>query len=151
MEQRFDESEHPRDEHGRFTSKGGSSAKDLRENTSKSLKKKKGDYKNTSTGEKAKLTKNSIEKLTSGKALGKSLANGFSVSQHMEAVDRITNLYKKSSFVKQEKDWYGRKDVFFKKYETDFKFNNGKKAKAYITIMNTKQNGDTFYSLELLK
>lgn len=69
----------------------------------------------------------------------------------MEAVERIVNLYKKSSFVKQEDDWHGRKDVFFKKYESKFKFKSGKSGRAYITIMNTKQNGDTFYSVELLK
>lgn len=108
-------------------------------------------YKNFSNGNNAKLTKNSIEKLTSGKAIGKSVKNGFTVYQHMEAVSRINVLYKKANFLHIEDDHYGRKDVFFKKYESYFKFKNGKKGKAYITIMNTKQAGDVIYSVELLK
>lgn len=131
--------------------KDGGFTKVLRGNADKILRKKKGNYKNSSTGDCSKLTKNGIEKLTSGKALGKSLKNGFTVYQHMEAASRITSLYKKSFFIKTENDRHGRKDVFFKKYECNFKFKNGKKARAYITIMNTRQNGDTFYSVELLK
>lgn len=61
LELRFDESDHPRDEHGRFVSKGGSATKELREKTAKILKKKKGDYTNKNTGESARLTKKSKE------------------------------------------------------------------------------------------
>jgi len=151
LELRWDEGEHPRDEKGRFVSKNGSSIKDLRSRTSSIIRKKRGDYKNRSTGEVAKLTKNSIEKLTSAKAVWKSINNGFTAGQHMEIVGRVTALYSKASFIKQEEDFYGRKDVYFKKYKSNFKFKNGKQGMAYITIMNTKQNGDTFYSVELLK
>lgn len=83
--------------------------------------------------------------------MGKSIQNGFTFSQHFEAVGRINLLYKKATYLRTEKDTHGRKDVYFKKYEAKFKLKSGRKCKAYITIMNTKQAGDIIYSLELLK
>lgn len=81
-----------------------------------------------------------------------STKNGFTAKQHFEAVKQIHILYKKASFVKSEQDYHGRKDIkCFKKYEANFKTKDKINCKAYITIKETYQGGDTFYSLELKK
>ncbi|MEE1212352.1 MAG: hypothetical protein UHO11_07650 [Treponema sp.] len=126
--------------------------RDFRKTAQKELKKKTGTYTNKNTGESAKLTKGGIEKLISGKAVYMSTKNGFTAKQHFEAVKKINLLYKKSVFVKSEPDYYGRKDIkSFRKYEATFKTKNRTTCNVYITIKETVQNGNSFYSLELKK
>ena len=116
------------------------------------LKKKAGIYQNKNTGEKATLGKSGIEKMTSGKALFMSTKNGFKAVHHFETVEKINILFQKAVYVKTEHDFYNRKDVLhFKKYETKFKTRDGVRCKAYITIKETSQGGNVFYSVELRK
>ena len=128
------------------------SVTDIRKKAESILKKKKGTYKNTSTGEDASITRMSCKKLTSGKAAGKSVGNGFTVNQHFEAVSRINVLYSKSSFISSAPDKKGSPDIVcVKRYGANFKFKNGDEAFAYITVKEYKNEGDKIYSLELKK
>jgi hypothetical protein len=125
---------------------------DQRKIAMKNMKKKVGVYQNRDTGEKASLGKSGIEKMTSGKALYMSSRNGFKAAHHFEAAEKINILFRKAKYVKTEPDFYNRKDVlWFKKYETKFKTRDGVRCKAYITIKETSQGGNVFYSVELRK
>lgn len=150
----FDESEHPRDENGRFVLKGGETitVSERRKRVVSKLRNKVGTYKNRCTKESATLSRKNLDKLTSGKALGKSVDNGFTAQQHFEAVEKIDMLYRKSVYVGEEPDWHGRSEILrFKKYESDFRLKNGDNVLAYITIKETKNEGDKIYSVELRK
>ncbi len=94
----------------------------------------------------------SIKKLTSDKALKKSLDNGFTKSNHFEAAARVFALYKKATKMKPEKDRNSDPNILsVKRFYTDFKLKSGKQATVKITVKETKQNGHTIYSVELLK
>ncbi len=151
-ELRFDEEEHPRDEHGRFTSKGGDSTGARRAKTVNTLKKKKGDYTNKKFKITAHLNSRSIKKLDSGKALNKSLSNGFTESEHFEAASKVNTLFQKATRMTSGKDKNGSPDIIsVKRFYADFKLKSGKKATAKITVKESKQNGHTIYSVELYK
>jgi len=123
----------------------------LREKTVKAVKKKMGDYSN-GNGITAHFNSRSIKKMTSDKALNKSLENGFTKSQHFETVSRAPNLFKTSKLVSVQKDKNDSDNVLsIKRLSADFKLKSGKKATAYFTVKETKQNGHTLYSIELKK
>lgn len=110
-----------------------------------------GDYSN-GNGITAHFNSRSIKKMTSDKALNKSLENGFTKSQHFEAVSRAPNLFKSAKLVSVQKDKNDSDNVLaIKRFSTDFKLKSGKKATAYFTVKETKQNGHTLYSIELRK
>ena len=152
MELRFDESEHPRDEHGRFVCKGGGSTGALRAKAKETLIKKKGDYTNKKFNIEAHVNSRSIKKLTSEKALNKSLENGFTKTEHFEAASKAHILYKKATRMTKGKDRDSSPDIIsVKRFYTDFKLKSGKTATAKITVKESIQNGHTIYSVELLK
>ena len=98
------------------------------------------------------MNSRSIKKLTSDKALKKSLDNGFTKSNHFEAVAKISVLYKKATRMTPCNDRnFDQNILSVKRFYTDFKLKSGKSATAKITVKETKQNGHTIYSVELLK
>ena len=58
------------------------------------------------------------------------------------AVSRIHNLYKQSVFISSASDKNGSPDIIcVKKYDSRFKFKNGKSATAHITVKQYKNEG----------
>ena len=68
------------------------------------LKTSLGLIKNISTGISAVLSKKSLEKMTSAKAIEKSKANGFSLDEHFEIAEDIIALFKKARLIMSHAD-----------------------------------------------
>ncbi len=103
-------------------------------------------------GKIARISSKTIDKLTSGKAMGKSKDNGFTEREHFESITRIGKLYEQSKFISSAPDKNGSSDVIsVKRYDTRFKLRNGKKAIAHITVKEYKGGDNLIYSLELCK
>ena len=125
-------------------------SKILREELSSVLKPQYGTYKNAKTGIDAHLNGRSLKKLGSDKAIDKSKANGFTISEHFEAASRIIELYKNAELVEVAQDKKGsRNTLSIKRFNAVFTLRNGKTANAYITVKETEQNGHKIYSVEL--
>lgn len=124
----------------------------MRAKAKQALIKKKGNYINNKFNIEAHINSRSIKKLTSEKALNKSLENGFTENQHFEAAANVNNLYKNAQKMSVGKDKNGSPDIIsVKRFYNDFKLKSGKKATAKITVKESKQNGHTIYSVELYK
>ncbi|HEC1580291.1 TPA: hypothetical protein R1X62_000808 [Campylobacter upsaliensis] len=98
---------------------------------------------NENTGEKAILTNKGISKMLSDKAISKSVDNGFSVSEHFEAVRVVDELFKRAKRAFSKRD---EKDKNLSIYHYNAPFKN---ANALMTLKEYKQNGKRIYSLEL--
>ena len=103
--------------------------------------------KNNIDGREVKFTKRSLEKMTSGSAVGKSLDNGFTRDDHYEAAQNILEIFKTAKFLQTEKPKNGSLDILgVHKYMGEYK-----NANVKITIKEIKENGNRFYSIELLE
>ncbi|MDR2693143.1 MAG: hypothetical protein LBB74_02885, partial [Chitinispirillales bacterium] len=102
---------------------------------------------NTETGERAALTKASVGKLVSGKAIGQSRANGFTKEQHLAAVMDIEDLFRNSTKVGSHPDKDDTKSVTaINRFIAPIR----KDEAAYITERVTT-SGERIYSLELIR
>lgn len=98
-------------------------------------------------GREVKFTKRSLEKMTSGKAINKSLDNGFTREEHYEAAQNILEIFKTAKFVETQPPKNGSPDILgVHKYMGKYK-----NANIKITIKEIKDNGNRFYSIELLE
>ncbi|WP_024751662.1 PBECR2 nuclease fold domain-containing protein [Treponema phagedenis] len=152
MQKTFVESKHPRDEEGRFASKGGYvRAKRLK------LKEKLKDYvgkdiKNEKTGIPAYISNESINKISSEKAIEKTKANGFTVDDHFYAASNIVPLFKKADLRGVYKDKNNSKDIVsIKRFNCRFRLPSGVAANAYITVKEARISGHKIYSLEVME
>lgn len=128
-----------------------SHSKYLREELSKTLKPQFGVYTNKETGINAHLNGRSLKKLASDKAINKSKENGFTITEHFEGASKITELYQKAKLIESAQDKKGSNNIIsIKRFIAPFKTSMGKNAKAYITVKESKQNGHTIYSVELI-
>lgn len=107
------------------------------------------DIKNTATGINAKIAMEGLNKMTSGPAIKKSVDNGFTGSQHFEAVKKIVDLYKKARLIKTHADKNGSKDVQIKRFVAQDKMKDGTNYDALITVKESIEHGHRIYSLEL--
>lgn len=127
-----------------------SHAKFLRGELDKKLRTQFGMLRNESSGIEAHLNSRSLKKLGSDKAVEKSKANGFTISEHFEAASRITELYQKAVLVETRPDKNESRNVLsIKRFNSSFTLESGRKANAYITVKETVQNGHKIYSVEL--
>lgn len=100
---------------------------------------------------KAPFSMNSIKKLTSDKAITKSVVNGFSIEEHFEAVKKIKEIFEESDYIGAFSDDKNVENVIdIKRFQKRIILSTGKKAYAYITIKNTIQQNDKLYSIELM-
>lgn len=98
-------------------------------------------------GREVKFTKRSLEKMTSGKAINKSLDNGFTREEHYEAAQNILEIFKTAKFVETQPPKNGSLDILgVHKYMGKYK-----NANIKITIKEIRDNGNRFYSIELLE
>lgn len=107
------------------------------------------DIKNEATGINAKIAMEGLNKMTSGPAIKKSVDNGFTGSQHFEAVKKIVDLYKKARLIKTHADKNGSKDVQIKRFVAQDKMKDGTNYDALITVKESVEHGHRIYSLEL--
>lgn len=107
------------------------------------------DIKNAATGINAKIAMEGLNKMTSGPAIKKSVDNGFTGSQHFEAVKKIVDLYKKARLIKTHADKNGSKDVQIKRFVAQDKMKDGTNYDALITVKESVEHGHRIYSLEL--
>lgn len=129
-----------------------SHAKVLRDELGEKLRSEFGTHKNEKTGIEAHLNSRSLKKLGSDKAIEKSKANGFTISEHFEAAGQITDLYRKADLVETRPDRNESRNVLsIKRFNAPFTLNSGKKANAYITVKETVQNAHKIYSVELME
>ena len=141
------------DAKGLKTAKGGGSTgytarlrKELLENLTPYFDE---DIENEKTGVKARLSSNSVKKISCDKAIQKSKDNGFKVGQHFKVVNEIVELYKRADFVEQTADRNGDPNV-----KSMIRFQSpvtidGKEGFAYITVKEAKVEGKRIYSLKL--
>lgn len=128
-----------------------SHSKYLRNELAETLRPVFGVYTNKDTGIKANLNGRSLKKLGSDKAINKSKANGFTIAEHFEGAKKITELYQKARLVSSSKDKKGSNNIIsVKRFTSPFRTSLGKDANAYITVKESKQNGHTIYSVELI-
>ena len=103
---------------------------------------------NQNDGRIAQISRKNIAKMTSDKAIQKSVDNGFTPQEHFKAVQDIENLYQEAVLKETHKDKKsGNPNVFIHRYNADFNGNN-----ALITIkesLDSNSKGNKIYTLEL--
>lgn len=97
----------------------------------------------------AKISSVGIEKMMSDKAIQKSLDNGFSISQHFNAVQNIETLFKNSDFLRTEAPKNQSKDIVGVHRYINTENLQKQNAQALITLKESVENGNRIYSLEL--
>lgn len=98
---------------------------------------------NINTQEVATLTNKGIRKMTSDKAVAKSVANGFSEAEHFKAVEQVTKLFEKATKATSYTD---PTDINLTIHRYNAPFKN---ANALLTLKEYMQDGKRMYSLEL--
>ena len=103
---------------------------------------------NQNDGRIAQISRKNIAKMTSDKAIQKSVDNGFTPQEHFKAVQDIENLYQGAVLKETHKDKKSENpNVFIHRYNADFNGNN-----ALITIkesLDSNSKGNKIYTLEL--
>lgn len=115
----------------------------------KDLKANKGEVINSYTNESAILSNAGIKKMSSDKAIAKSVDNGFSKMEHLEAVANIKELFRNSKKLISKGDVKNSdNNLIINRYVSDLNVND-KEARALLTLKEYNENGKRFYSLEL--
>ena len=107
---------------------------------------------NIQTGIEANLSKHSIDKMTSAKALEKSKANGFTLAEHFELAAKIKPLYESAILVASHGNLKNPDDpnvVSIKRFVSAAILQSGRKADVLITVKESIANGHRIYSIEL--
>uniref|UniRef100_UPI000CEE3F6B LPD3 domain-containing protein n=1 Tax=Helicobacter bizzozeronii TaxID=56877 RepID=UPI000CEE3F6B len=107
------------------------------------------DIMNKETGVVARISTNGLTKISSTKALKKSLANGFTQEEHFKVGADIKALFENARLGETHPDYKespGIKAVH--RYFTEINI-NGKRAQAKITLRESVQQGHRIHSLEL--
>ncbi|WP_121022880.1 LPD3 domain-containing protein, partial [Helicobacter vulpis] len=107
------------------------------------------DIKNKETGVVARISRKGLDKISSTKALNKSLANGFTKEEHFRVGANIKALFENARLRQTHEDYKGRRDIkAVHRYFVGINI-NGKKAEVKITIRENLQQGHKIYSIEL--
>lgn len=96
------------------------------------LKTSLGSIENISTGINAVLSKKSLEKMTSAKAIEKSKENGFSLDEHFEIAMDIIALFGKAELIMSHADLKNPNDpniISIKRFVSEARLKSGKKAR----------------------
>lgn len=107
---------------------------------------------NKQTGIEANLSKHSVDKMTSAKALEKSKNNGFTLQEHFELAAQIKSLYEEASLIFTHENLKNPDDpniVSIKRFVSTGRLSNGKDCDVLITVKETIANGHRIYSIEL--
>ena len=99
-----------------------------------------------------KISKHSVGKLGSDKALDKSMANGFTPEEHFDAAERVVDLYRNAELKKTHPDKNGDPNILsIKRLNQPFTTCRNQKARAWITVKKSKQHGHRLYSIEVME
>ena len=99
-----------------------------------------------------KISKHTIGKLGSDKALNKSMANGFTPEEHFDAAERVVDLYKNAELKLTQPDKDNDPNIIsIKRFNQIFITCNHQKARAWITVKESKQYGHRLYSIEVME
>ena len=107
---------------------------------------------NIQTGIEANLSKKSLDKMTSAKALEKSKTNGFTLDENFELAAKIKPLYESSILVISHGNLKNPDDpniISIKRFVSAAILKSGKKADVLITVKESIANGHRIYSIEL--
>lgn len=116
------------------------------------LKSTLGKIENEKTGIKANLSINSLNKMTSEKAIEKSKNNGFTVDEHFEVAYQIKQLFKNADLIVTHGNLKNPNDinvVSIKRFVCQATLSNGTNADVLITVKETLEQGHRIYSIEL--
>lgn len=105
---------------------------------------------NKETGIVATFGTKGANKMVSNKAVDKTVKNGYSQHEHLEAVKDIKRLYEDAGLSVQHEDRDKSPNILsIKRFRTNMTTVDGNPATAKITVKETKQNGHKIYSIEL--
>ncbi|WP_302297835.1 LPD38 domain-containing protein [Mitsuokella multacida] len=106
------------------------------------------DFTNKSTGIVARLSKTGIKKMLSARAIAKSIRNGFSGEEHIQAVSEIRRLFEDAILSKSHPDIHEARDI---KAVQRFRVRrtNGSIAKITVKQYHDEKIGRRIYTLEL--
>lgn len=129
---------------------GTQDIKELRQSLKKALNPiKDKDITNKETGIKARISSVGINKISSQKALNKSLNNGYTKEEHYKAGEHIKELFENANLKEMQDDYKKRKQITnVYKFIIPISINN-KEANALITMFENNEAGNKIYSLEL--
>ena len=100
---------------------------------------------------KVRFSKNSLGKVSSDKAVTKSVVNGFSVQEHFEALSNLKNIFENADFVGSFPDRNNDPNVVaMHRLQKTISLSTGKNAIAYMTLKEVKKEGNRFYTMELI-
>ncbi|WP_298535356.1 hypothetical protein [uncultured Treponema sp.] len=107
---------------------------------------------NISTGIEANLSKKSLDKMTSAKAIEKSKRNGFSLDEHFEVAFQIKFLYENALLVSVHGNLKNPNDpnvISMKRFVCGTTLKSNKNVDVLITVKESIANGHKIYSIEL--
>ena len=108
-------------------------------------------FTNTSTNMKARFSKNTASKISSDKAITKSVVNGFSVQEHFEAAENLKGIFETADFIGTFSDTKNDPNIVaIHRFQKEIELSNGKKCVAYLTLKEVKLGGTRIYTQELL-
>ena len=103
-------------------------------------------FTNISSNIHVRFSKNSISKLSSDKAIKKSIVNGFSIKDHFEAAKNIKELFENAELFGKFKDRDNDPNIIaMYRFQIPVKM-----GFAYITTKEVKIHGNRMYSIEIL-
>lgn len=97
----------------------------------------------------ARVSSNGLNKIKSQKAIDKSLNNGFSKEEHIEAGKHLKELFENANLKSIDSDYRQRLDIkAIHRYVAKIDIND-KPSQALLTLKESVENGHRIYSLEL--
>nr|WP_162982944.1 hypothetical protein [Helicobacter sp. L8] len=137
-------------QHFTYTTQGIKGLKELREDLKKSLNPiLNQDITNKKTGVIARISSTGLNKISSSKALEKSIANGFSKEEHFKVGADIKALFENATLKETYADKKASPSIrAMHRYFARLNI-NGKPAEAKITLKESVEQGHRIYSLEL--
>ncbi|WP_459178053.1 LPD3 domain-containing protein, partial [Helicobacter bilis] len=104
---------------------------------------------NKETGIIAQISTTGLSKISSKKAVDKSIANGFTRDEHFKVAQDLKSLFENSKLKESHADTKARDEIQAVHRFTKSLQINGSQAEAKITLFENNQAGNKIYSLEL--
>lgn len=108
-------------------------------------------FTNVENGFKARFSKNTANKISSDKAITKSVVNGFSVENHFEVAKNIKWIFEQAHFVGTFPDKRNDPNIIaIHRFEKEVELSNNRKCYVSLTLKEVRKNGIRIYTIELL-
>lgn len=107
------------------------------------------DITNKETGLTGIITEAERNKISSSKAVNKSIQNGFSKEEHFKVAEDIKNIFENASLIQKHNDYKNRKNILaVYRFSKSVNINN-KEANAKITLLEKMEGKNKIYTIEL--